>query len=388
MLRLSISSLMVYGLVGLSAFASESPANLVARGSAVEPNARIAGGQVASSSDFGFIAYIQGYIPEVGGSSCTGSLIGPNVVLTAGHCIYQDDIRYTASQFQVGLTHKRPEPGTLYQGLSVSKVITHPNFNLKTLSNDIALLILEDTVSSSQATPGKIYTGDITTSTKLVAAGFGITIPDNMTSVPTQLMEVSLTAGSNAYCRSNWGSFNSKYLICTNGASGKDTCQGDSGGPLATMVGNTLAIAGVTSYGPVSASNPEGLCAQKGSTGFYGRVGAYVDWIARAANLDANSITIGGGSSDSDDDSSSSGRGSGSSGNTSDDEDNTDSDGDSLTSGSISNGVHTSATSNGGSKASSSSDSHDHSGSSALGAGKALSFAAMGSAIVAMAVFV
>ncbi|KAJ2216106.1 hypothetical protein EV179_001566 [Coemansia sp. RSA 487] len=198
------------------------------------PVPRIAGGVIADKDDFEFIAFVYGQVLGTG-SSCTGSLIGPNVVLTAGHCVYTSSgSMYMTSQMNVAFTHTKPTTMSDFTGPAVKEIIVNPNFNRSTLSNDLALIILESDIPSDIATPVKIYTGAITTSTPLTAAGFGITNPSDSSSVSPNLMKVDLVAGTTNYCKSIWSSFDPSKLICTNGAAGKDTCSGDSGGPLAT----------------------------------------------------------------------------------------------------------------------------------------------------------
>ncbi|KAJ2090690.1 hypothetical protein IW138_002504 [Coemansia sp. RSA 986] len=235
------------------------------------PVPRIAGGVIADKDDFEFIAFVYGQVLGTG-SSCTGSLIGPNVVLTAGHCVYTSSgSMYMTSQMNVAFTHTKPTTMSDFTGPAVKEIIVNPNFNRSTLSNDLALIILESDIPSDIATPVKIYTGAITTSTPLTAAGFGITNPSDSSSVSPNLMKVDLVAGTTNYCKSIWSSFDPSKLICTNGAAGKDTCSGDSGGPLATRInnGNDIVLAGITSFAPVTTNNPDGLCAQAGSTGYY-----------------------------------------------------------------------------------------------------------------------
>ncbi|KAJ1755695.1 hypothetical protein LPJ58_004096 [Coemansia sp. RSA 1591] len=259
--------------------------------------ARIIGGTVASSNEFLSTAYLEMYDGGNTRNRCTGSLIAPNVVVTAGHCIYKTDyIKYTASQFQVGITHSIPTSSSvLFEGYSVAKVIPHSKFSMLDLVDDVALLILEESVPASGGTPIKIYSGAYTTDTPIRAAGFGLTDPLDNTSISGQLMAVDLAIGSKSVCSSNSDTYDSKTQICTDGTAGKDTCQGDSGGPLVTPVDNgsqKTALLGLTSYGTVSDSNPEGLCAVKGSSGYYTNLSAYVDWIAEMANLDVNDIQI------------------------------------------------------------------------------------------------
>ncbi|KAJ2509653.1 hypothetical protein H4217_008240 [Coemansia sp. RSA 1939] len=311
----TLTSLAVAGLAALSAVASGSAqaGNSNSNGNKdIESTPRVIGGRPATSSEFKFIAFLQSYNPDIGAFSCTGSLIAPNVVMTAGHCMYASNtVRFTASQIQVGFTHQRPPQDTLYQAHSVSRIILHPSFSMLTQKNDIALLILADSISTTEATPAKVYTGGISTKTPITAAGFGVTDPHNDSSVPTQLMTVDLAVGSNSFCRSVWPDYSSTTLVCTDGTAGKDTCQGDSGGPLVTPIDSSgnVAILGVTSFGPATDDNPEALCAQAGGSGYYTRVRAYAKWIADSTGLNladfstSNSVVSGG---DDDEDASSS----------------------------------------------------------------------------------
>ncbi|KAJ2489651.1 hypothetical protein IWW37_003789 [Coemansia sp. RSA 2050] len=259
---------------------------------------RIIGGQPAPSTSFPYIAYIAGSHPIHGGSACTGSLIAPNVVLTAAHCAYvTDTIRYTASQVQVGFSHALPDPTVVFRGYSVSRIILHPSFNMRTLRSDIALLILSSNVPDTTAKKAKILTGSYDASATVTAAGFGLIDPYSKTAVSDVLMQVDLNLGTTAFCRSNSPGFDPNYVLCTDGKVGKDTCNGDSGGPLAIPNKDGpdgTALLGLTSFGPINAKNPDGLCAQAGIPGYYTRISPYVPWIAQAANLDAESITVAG----------------------------------------------------------------------------------------------
>ncbi|KAJ1854794.1 hypothetical protein GGH12_002593 [Coemansia sp. RSA 1822] len=257
---------------------------------------RIVGGEVITDDDFRFVAFIEGRGSDGSGTTCTGSLIAPNVVLTAAHCTMAGpNVHYDASAYQIGFNHTTPSMKTTFKGYSVSKVAVYPDFNEKSLRNDLALLILEEEIPSTVAESVKIYSGDVLSSTQLFAAGFGITNPEDTSSVPAELMKVELKPGNDTFCAHNTVGYDPKYLVCTDGTPGKDTCQGDSGGPLATSVGETIALVGITSYAPLTESNPDGLCGQAGSTGYYVHISAYLSWIAGIIEAQESDISIGAG---------------------------------------------------------------------------------------------
>ncbi|KAJ2852006.1 hypothetical protein IWW36_000585 [Coemansia brasiliensis] len=261
---------------------------------------KIAGGEVASDDSYDFVAYIQAYNSSTGGTTCTGSLIAPNIVLTAAHCTFSSaNTLYKPSEYTVSFNHTRPTT-TSFKGFSVSDVKVNPDFNRQTLRNDLALLFLAENVPTTEAQSIKIFMENVTTDTQLFAAGFGITNPTDPASVPTDLMKVQLTAGSDSFCKQNTAGFDPNFLICTDGTAGKDTCQGDSGGPLVSPVDGAMALAGVTSFAPITENNPDGRCAQAGSTGFYVHIRAYIPWIVQATGLDENSIIADDASSSSD----------------------------------------------------------------------------------------
>ncbi|KAJ2459957.1 hypothetical protein GGF42_001138 [Coemansia sp. RSA 2424] len=272
----------------------QQPQQLFARDAATADfSPKISGGQPVPSNELKYVAFIQA-VQNSMGATCTGSLIAPNVVLTAAHCLYRNSTQvYTAKEFQVGFTHKTPDVNKRYEGYSVSKIIYLSSFNIKSLKADIAIILLTDKVPASVATPVQIYTGDFDQDTPVLAAGYGLTNATDKNSIPKTLMQVPLTIGSDEYCKSKSGTYDPKVQICTDGTPGKDTCRGDSGGPLLTPVDSgKYALLGLTSFTPINSDNPNGLCAQPKGSGVYTHVAPYINWIAQYANLNATEISI------------------------------------------------------------------------------------------------
>ncbi|KAJ2785888.1 hypothetical protein H4R18_000277 [Coemansia javaensis] len=278
-------------LLGLAALAA---AGAVPRNAtAAEAQPRIIGGRPATSSEFQSTVFLYMYDGvSSGGNVCTGSLIAPNVVLTANHCLYKEGSsglyeRYVAADFTVTTGHAAPDLSAgITGGYSVSQVIGHPGFTMTNLKNDLALLILSRPVPST-IPPIKIYQGSYTTKTPIRAAGFGVIDPVDTSALPTQLMVVDLALGSSSFCASIRTKYYPGTQVCTDGTGGVDTCVGDSGGPLATPYKGDYALLGLTSFGLGN------VCAMSGNPGYYTYIAPFLDWIAQNANLNVKDIAVG-----------------------------------------------------------------------------------------------
>ena len=229
---------------------------------AAAPSSAVVGGNDASPGEYPSVAEI-----TFGPFLCTGTLITPNWVLTAGHCsnITAGTVASPAS-WPTPLISVRVGGVTQSDGerLGVSRVVMHPDY-LLTSGYDISLLQLS---SSSTMAPTQVAgAGERsiwTAGTMETIVGWGVTSEGG--SQPDRLQEAQVPITTDAYCAGAYSDFDPQTMVCAGfPQGGVDTCQGDSGGPMfGRGSAGALRIVGTTSFG-------EG-CARPGKPGVYGRV--------------------------------------------------------------------------------------------------------------------
>jgi secreted trypsin-like serine protease len=244
-------------------------------GAAAAPSSAVVGGGDASPGEYPAVAEI-----TFGPFLCTGTLITPTWVLSAGHCssITGAAVASPAS-WPPQLINVRVGGVTRTDGerRGVSRVLVHPDY-LLTSGYDISLLELSSPSAMAPtqvAGPGErsIWTAG----TLETIVGWGVTSEGG--SRPQRLQEAEVPITTDAYCAGAYSDFDAQTMVCAGfPQGGVDTCQGDSGGP---MFGRTstgaLRVVGTTSFG-------EG-CARPGKPGVYGRVADETlrPWIAANA---------------------------------------------------------------------------------------------------------
>ena len=188
---------------------------------------------------------------------CGGSLVAPDRVLTAGHCV--EDLRVESLRLYVGATTRRR--GSLrYDGTEVHpvEVATHPGYRSLTgggPANDVAILKLDRPVEGVApvrlAAPGDV--GVYGASSPLTVLGWGVTRSDPRAGMARALRSGRLTALSDRTCSGVYGGdggYRASVMLCARSRNqfrkpNTSPCVGDSGGPL---VGGGVQV-GVVSFG-------------------------------------------------------------------------------------------------------------------------------------------
>ncbi|XP_023942814.1 collagenase-like [Bicyclus anynana] len=203
-------------------------------------------------------------------SVCGSSLLSNTRSVTAAHCWRHGFSQ--AATFTVVLGSIR-----LFQGgnrISTSNVVTHANYNMINLNNDIAVISFPHVTFTNAIAAIPLASG----TNQFVgawahAAGFGAN-GDNMPITINQAKhEVTMQVITNALCAQTYGNtVVVSSVICTSTTGNKSTCGGDSGGPLATGAAHNRQLIGITSFG-----HRDGC--QRGHPAGFVRVTSFYAWL-------------------------------------------------------------------------------------------------------------
>lgn len=224
-------------------------------------NTRIVGGSQSEVGEFPYYVDL---------AICGGSLIAPDVVLTAAHCGSFIGERVIVGAFKYGSTNN----GAVK--VKVVDEVKHPWYNDWNLKNDFLLLKLarpvtipnpNNVVLSVNEEPSTPVSGE-----DLTVLGLGVTSSGGWS--PSKLRDVVVKAVSTYKCNrpKRYGGAVAWNMFCAGDPDGgKDSCQGDSGGPIVKKVGNQHIQVGVVSWGIG--------CGRKSKPGVYARVSSASNWI-------------------------------------------------------------------------------------------------------------
>jgi len=213
---------------------------------------------------------------------CGGAFIAKNWVLSAAHCVRNQNSRKL--KIVGGTNDITDKASPTYR---VKDIIMH-KYNDITKHNDLALLNIDATSDNLTRTNDKTHSIDPVALCKesfqpqgrnCTVSGWGH-LKSKGSSVPDKLREVSVTVLHDSICQKMLKGYpwdpSTETMLCAGGAD-KDACQGDSGGPMVCQDDNgDSCIAGIVSWGVG--------CATEGIPGVYTNVRKYNQWIQEKIN--------------------------------------------------------------------------------------------------------
>lgn len=217
--------------------------------------------------------------------SCTGTLIAPDVVLTAGHCSKIEPTQVIAN------TTDYARAGGVR--VNVEKTVAYPDWQT---TYDVSVIVLASPITN--VTPRNVATSCTFSAFKKDVAvhlvGFGAT--DMQGTAANSRLKEAMAAVTDPSCMGGNGC-NSRVApggeFVAGGTGNADSCFGDSGGPVYMDTDAGPVLVGAVSRGVDNSSTP---C---GGGGIYVRTDKIISWIeSTAARTIAKDDCVGSGDGD------------------------------------------------------------------------------------------
>ncbi|XP_077407647.1 transmembrane protease serine 9-like [Vanacampus margaritifer] len=232
-------------------------------------NAKIVRGGDAQEGSWPWQASLQ----SLGIHVCAGTLINNEWVLSAAHCFSGT----STSGWEISLGRQNLQGNNPNEGIrTVGAIILHPDFDMFSFDNDIALLRLSSPVTFTDyvrpvclaANSSVFNNGTDSWVIGWATVQEGVPLP-----FPGTLQEVEVPVLGNRQCSCLIGSgLVTDNMICAGFLDGgKDACQGDAGGPMVSEQDSLWIQSGIISFGLG--------CSQPKNPGVYVRVSRYQSWI-------------------------------------------------------------------------------------------------------------
>lgn len=248
------------------------------------PASRVVNGEdVTDKKEFEFVVDLSMDRNRVSSTRyCTGTLIRPNIVLTAAHCVLHNGELGETTYATVGsvVLADAEEGKAPSQSFRAVAGYVHPEYEGLGSPNDVALLLLDGvshvpTVKLAQMSPAE--------NTKTWIVGYGIlaigTVEASaqaVTVMPRKLQKTALRIKKRNFCDIPDSLQTPPGMLCTAGVKeGSSACRGDSGGGLFADVDGKKEQVGIVSYG-------DAQCMSEDS-GVFTDVASVREWIDHGA---------------------------------------------------------------------------------------------------------
>ncbi|XP_064471949.1 proclotting enzyme-like isoform X2 [Ornithodoros turicata] len=242
---------------------------------------RIVGGVESEVGAWPWMALL--YLPLSKGNApepaCGGALITPRHVLTAAHCLRDEERKTrdpTVMKVRLGEHDLETNTESEHADLEVSQVLVHEGYDENLMKHDLGLLVLAQDAPLGRGINLVCLPKDEDQWAELsgktaVIAGWGA--QSDKGKMSSTLQEVMLPILSQTKCEEALEGLVSvdKTVLCAS-ALGKDSCKGDSGGPMVVPDEKSrFTVVGVTAFGV--------HCGDADFPGVYTRVTEHMDWI-------------------------------------------------------------------------------------------------------------